>query len=391
MKRESGLPAKAIPLSQRGEIRLGFRCNARCGFCYYQDLLDNPVELEPTYQALRGQLAALRGLGASEVEFTGGEPTIRGDLLDLVKYARELGFSNISLITNGLRLANAGYAARLAQAGVNDVLFSLHGPDDAIHDQHTAIPGSFSKILQAFAHMRELGVRCRITTTVTGLNVGHVPAIFGLALGLGAQCIHMAVFSPVAEAGNTDPRFFVDYEQAAAAIKEAIDRFKPRLPPVSVKYLPFCFMQGYEEYVMNLYQQSYDPDDWNYYFSNRVRRAGSSLKGLAFDVICAGGFLLAKEWSVPWRNGWLGIKVAGLTRWVELLRKTRLPACRQCRYETVCDFGWKTYVQRFGSAGFHAVPGDKLKHPAWAYVMSRYRQPGARLSAHAASEGAHTA
>jgi uncharacterized radical SAM superfamily Fe-S cluster-containing enzyme len=116
-------------LSRRGDIRLGYRCNARCGFCYYHDMLDNPVEKEPTSAQLRGRLAALRSEGAMEVEFTGGEPTIRPDLPELVAYAKEQGFTNISVISNGLRIANANYAKRLVDAGMNDVLFSVHGPD----------------------------------------------------------------------------------------------------------------------------------------------------------------------------------------------------------------------------------------------------------------------
>jgi len=380
MKASTGSNSEMIPLSQRGEIRLGFRCNARCGFCYYQELLDNPVEFEPTGDALREQLAALRTLGASEVEFTGGEPTIRPDLSSLVEYAAELGFTNISLITNGLRISNPTYAARLVEAGVNDVLFSIHGHDAAQHDRHTAIPGSFVKILQAFTNMCDLGVRCRTTTTVTGLNHGNTEDIFALALSLGAACMHFAVFSPVADAQAADARFFVDYTDAAASIKRAIDRFKDHpLPPLSIKYIPFCFMQGYEQYVMNLYQQSYDPDDWNYYYSNRVRRAKSPLKRLLFDFVCLAGSVMAKEFSVPFSNGLLGMKVAGLTRLVELLRKKRLKTCRSCRYDRVCDYAWKSYLEQFGEHGFVAVPGDKIRHPAWSYVMSRYRHPGTQV------------
>lgn len=369
------------PLSQRGEIRLGFRCNARCGFCYYQGLLDNPVELEPTSAMLREQLGALRKLGATEVEFTGGEPTIRHDLLDLVEYAVELGFSNISIITNGLRLSNPAYARQLVNAGVNDALFSIHGHDAALHDRHTAIPGSFAKIVRAFENMRALGVRCRTTTTVTGLNHQYTEDIAALALSLGAACIHFAVFSPVSDAQATDADLFVDYNNAAASIKRALDNLQDRpLPPISVKYIPFCFMQGYEHYVMNLYQQSYDPDDWNYYYSNRVRRAQSPLRRWLFDMACVGGWLIAKERSVPLAHGLLGVKVAGLTRLVELLRKKRLKACRNCRYDLVCDYAWNSYLERFGERGFTAVPGDKLRHPAGSYLMTRYRRPGVALT-----------
>ena len=161
-------------LSERGEIRVGFRCNARCGFCYYQDLLDNPVEKEPTTGQIARQLQALRSMGATEIEFTGGEPTIRPDLPELIDDARELGFVNISIITNGLRLAKRQYAEKLVAAGANDFLFSIHGHTAEIHDKHTSLPGSFAKILEAVQNVHEAGARCRGTTTVTGKNHMHI-------------------------------------------------------------------------------------------------------------------------------------------------------------------------------------------------------------------------
>ncbi len=367
-------------LSRRGDIRLGYRCNARCGFCYYQDLLDTPVEDEPSTEELRQRLEALRRDGATEVEFTGGEPTIRPDLAELVAYARELQFINVSVISNGLRLANPKYAQRLVEAGANDFLFSVHGPDAVIHDAHTRIPGSFEKILQAIENVRTLGARCRSTTTVTGQNYKFLESILQLSLDRGMACIHLAVFSPVADAVGTDEGLYVTYTDAAASIKRAIDRFEHLLPPLSVKYIPFCFMRGYEKYVMNLYQQNYDPDDWNYYYSNKVRRASSPLARLAFDCASLVGAVLTKDWVVSARHGWFGLRVFGFTRIAELVRKRRLAACKECAYDNVCDHVWVGYVDRFGEGEIAAVPGPKVKDPAWAYVMSRYRSTGVRVN-----------
>lgn len=369
-----------IPLSQRGEVRLGFRCNARCGFCYYQGLLDNPKDKEPTTGLLMQQIQSLRDLGATEIEFTGGEPTIRHDLVKLTAYAKSLGFVNVSVITNGLRLANAKFARALVDAGVNDVLFSIHGHTESLHDEHTALPGSYAQLLRGVRNVQATGVRCRSSTTVTAKNHLHMDAIVGSLLDLNMQTIHLAVFSPVAAAAGTDPALAVRYSDAAASIKAAIDHHQERLPPLSIKYIPFCFMRGYERYVMNLYQQSFDPDDWNYYFSNSVRRATSLLRRLFLGVGVAAGVILAKNWSVPLTYGIRGLQVFGLTRSVELLRKSRPAACRNCAYDIVCDHVWKDYVSRFGASEIAPVAGPKIRHPAWSYVMSRYRTPGAPLT-----------
>ncbi len=358
---------------------MGYRCNARCGFCYYQDLLDNPVDKEPTTGELRERLSTLRHQGASEVEFTGGEPTIRADLAELVSYARDLGFTNISVISNGLRLANHRYATRLVEAGVNDFLFSVHGPNAEVHDAHTLIAGSFAKIMQAIGNAQGLGARCRSSTTVTGQNHVHVESMLELFLERNMACIHLAVFSPVANAAGTDDQMFVSYSDAADSIKQAINRFEKHLPPLSVKYIPFCFMRGYEKYVMNLYQQNYDPDDWNYYYSNKIRRADGALKRAAFDCASLLGAVFAKDWSVPWRHGWFGLRVFGFTRLVEIFRKKRLSTCKKCAYDIV-DHVWKGYIEHFGVSEFRAVSGPKIRDPSWSYSMATYRTPGARLA-----------
>lgn len=363
-------------LSQRGDIRLGYRCNARCSFCYYQNLLDTPVSQEPTTARLRARLGTLRAEGATEVEFTGGEPTIRPDLRDLVLYAKDLGFTNVSVVSNGLRLANDQYAAGLVDAGVNDFLFSVHGPDANVHDALTRIPGSFNNIMRAIANAKALGARYRTSTTVNGENYQCLMEMIGLFLDLEAECIHLAVFSPVASAMSTDDHLYVSYTDASDAIKRAIDRFESRLPPLSVKYIPFCFMRGYEKYVMNLYQQNYDPDDWNYYYSNKIRRTDSAVKRLAFDAVSLVGALFAKDWTIPAHHGWQGAKVFGFTRLVELIRKERPAACRSCAFDIVCDHVWKDYVRHYGDSEITPISGPKIRHPAWSYVMAQYREPG---------------
>ncbi len=330
---------------------------------------------------LRGRIAALRAAGATDLEFTGGEPTIRPDLAELAAYAREIGFLNVSMISNGLRLATPRYADKLIDAGINDFLFSLHGHVAAVHDEHTSLPGSFQRIIGAIHNVRARGGRCRITATVTSQNYLYLTQMLDLFISLGAECIHLAVFSPVANAVGTEPRFQVKYSDAANAIKSAIDRHEPQLPPLSVKYIPFCFMVGYERYVMNLYQQNFDPDDWNYYFSNKIRRASRWYSRMAFDAASLMGALFAKDWSTPLKHGWFGLKVFGFTRLVELLRKKRLPACRGCAYDVVCDHVWKDYLHQYGSSEIVPVEGPKLKDPAWSYVMARYRDPGRRVGA----------
>lgn len=365
--------------SQRVEIRLGYRCNARCPFCYYLDSVTSSKG-EPSTQQVIKRLEAMRRQGATEVEFTGGEPTIRKDIVELVACAKGLGYVNISFISNGLRLASKTFADRLLDAGANDFLFSIHGHNSALHDSQTQIKGSFKKILAAVENVTSRGARCRGSTTVNGQNYTHVADIVGRMLALEMQCIHLAVFSPVAQADGANKAMFVSYSDATDHIKIAIDKHKNRLPPLSVKYVPPCFMQGYEQYVMNLYQQSFDPDDWNYYLSQLVRRGDKWYYRWAVSSIALAGSALLKNHSFPVRYGAYGMRVFGVTRLVELLRKRRPKACKKCAYDYVCDHVWKDYINAYGVAEFAPVAGTKITDPAWCYAMASYREPGVKVA-----------
>ena len=374
-KQESG-----PQLSTRGEIRLGFRCNARCGFCYYQDLLDNPLEKEPKTSHVLKQLRAMRRFGTDEVEFTGGEPTVKPDLPEIIRQAKTLGFVNVSLITNGLRFSNFAYAKKLVDAGLNDILFSLHGSNKAMHDMHTGIPGSFEKIIQAMENANRLGIRVRITTTVTSENCKALNDIIDIALQQNAQRLNLAVFSPVAQADETSEKFTVAYPIAAKCIKQAIVYHQKNLPPLSVKYIPFCYMEGYEQYVMNLYQQSFDPDDWNYYISNITRRAPGVFAAFIFGGIALLGALFLKNLNAVKHHGFVAYKVMGFTRLVEFLRKRRLPQCRHCKYDVICDHVWKNYPLKNGGSEVRAIPGKRILHPAELYTIAWLRQSGVPLA-----------
>jgi MoaA/NifB/PqqE/SkfB family radical SAM enzyme len=366
----------AKPFSRRVEFRLGFRCNARCNFCYYQDSLDDPVEKDPPTEDVIKRLGMIRRAGASEIEFTGGEPTIRRDLDELIRAAKRLGFTNISLITNGIRLANRDYAEKLCGAGANDFLFSIHGHNRDLHDKLTNVKGSFDKIIAAINNVRQFGARTRSSTTITAQNYQFVDKIFERLIDLEVSSIHIALFSPVASAQNSSRAVFIRYSDAASRIKDAISRYREDLPLVSVKYVPFCFMLGYENHVMNIVQQSYDPDDWNYYFSHKMRRGHKPVYGAALDLVALLAAIFSRNRSLLWKCDWLGIKVLGLTNIVQWARTKRLPACRKCRYDLVCDHVWKDYVSEFGSSEFVSVPGPKLKDPAWCYDYAAYRVPG---------------
>ncbi|SNR69438.1 hypothetical protein SAMN04488503_0914 [Humidesulfovibrio mexicanus] len=130
-----------------GVVEVTGRCNLCCPVCYASSGKDAsepqapgaeaPGALqamsEPSVPELAARLAELRRVaGGCNLQLSGGEPTCRDDLPEIVAAARPLGFGLVQVNTNGLRLAREpGYAERLAQAGLQSVFLQFDGPDEA--------------------------------------------------------------------------------------------------------------------------------------------------------------------------------------------------------------------------------------------------------------------
>ncbi|MEJ2039692.1 MAG: radical SAM protein [Desulfosarcinaceae bacterium] len=110
-----------MQMTQRVRISTGLQCNAQCLFCYYQQELN--TQTYTTLQIKQAMDLAKR-YGIQDIDFSGGEPTLRKDLVDLVRYARSTGFQTISVITNGTRTNVFSYMEKLQKAGINDKILA---------------------------------------------------------------------------------------------------------------------------------------------------------------------------------------------------------------------------------------------------------------------------
>jgi uncharacterized radical SAM superfamily Fe-S cluster-containing enzyme len=106
------------------------RCNLTCPICFANAAAAGYV-YEPTKEQIIGMLENLRAnkpVPATALQFSGGEPTIRKDLFDFVRKAKELGFSHVEINTNGLRLSQSvEYCKQLKEAGVSTIYLQFDG------------------------------------------------------------------------------------------------------------------------------------------------------------------------------------------------------------------------------------------------------------------------
>jgi radical SAM protein with 4Fe4S-binding SPASM domain len=141
------------------------------------------------------------GAKVPSVSFTGGEPSLREDLVELVRRAVEAGL-RVNLITNGLRLAEGNLAAELKDAGLASAQVSLEGPTAKVHDGLTGVPGSFERTLSGLSALREAGVHVHTNTTINVLNAAQLPELVRYAAGLGMKRISMNMVIPAGTAAD---------------------------------------------------------------------------------------------------------------------------------------------------------------------------------------------
>jgi len=111
-------------------IDLTNRCNLNCDFCFANARACGYV-YEPTFEQIVYMLEVLRAekpVPAPAVQFSGGEPSLRSDLLEIIKKAKEVGFDQVQMATNGITIAkDPEEAARLKEAGLSTVYLHFDG------------------------------------------------------------------------------------------------------------------------------------------------------------------------------------------------------------------------------------------------------------------------
>lgn len=183
-------------------IEVTGRCNLRCPFCFAES--GGAAAPDPSLEELAGNFRTTLDKSGPHniVQISGGEPTVRDDLPEIISLGRGVGFPFIQLNTNGVRLAaEPGYAARLKNAGLFSVFLQFDGTEDRIY---RTIRGRelLAEKMRAIEHCASAGLGIvLVPTIVKGVNDGDIGAILRLALEL-APAVRGVHFQPAAYFGR---------------------------------------------------------------------------------------------------------------------------------------------------------------------------------------------
>lgn len=250
-------------------------CNARCQTCQFWR--NHPDKNILSFEEAVNLIDQMAEMGVLKLCFTGGEPLLRKDLIDLIDYAQSKNLST-SLITNGF-LITERRARELVDAKLESIYISLDAAEPRLNDEIRGFPGYYDLALKAMDNLkamrRNANPKIYIKTTVSKLNLHHLVPLAKLSITWGIDGLR---FQPAQYIEGTelsfDPDILLDekdYELLANYIDKIIKNYSPAV-------------KGFMNYCIALK---------HYYLSQNSFKNYRSVSGFSYAIIDPWGYVFA--------------------------------------------------------------------------------------------------
>jgi MoaA/NifB/PqqE/SkfB family radical SAM enzyme len=296
-----------------------FRCNCKCIMCSV-GLQINRSRGSVDYHAIRpfadviADIKKAKKMNARGFAFSGGEPTLREDLPDLVKHAKKVGIGHIEVQSNGRRYVYKGYCQKLIDAGVNNFVISFHSHYPKIHDKMMGVEGTSKQVIQGIKNLNSLGQKVKINIVITKLNYKDLEKFVSFLLQKFK--IEEIRFTMVMNEGNvtSNPKgIFARMKEVAPHICRALDIAKDKVGCYVYNMVP-CLLPDHERFINDLGQ---------------------------LDTILVGPEFEASLDET--RKG----------------KKVKREQCKNCSFNDRCYGVWKNYAEIFGLDELEPVKSKK--------------------------------
>ncbi|MBI5562717.1 MAG: radical SAM protein [Deltaproteobacteria bacterium] len=201
------------------------RCNMTCPVCFANANAAGYLYEPPFEDVVRmlESLANQKPVRANRVQFSGGEPTIRPDFLDIVRKAAEMGFDYIQVNTNGIKMAEPEFAQAAKDAGVENLYLQFDGISDDIYKKTRSRPLIDVK-LAAIENCRRLKMGVvLVATLVKGFNDHQVGDIVKFAVA-NNDVISGIAFQPVSFVGRFNQAYRLERRYTLADLARDIEK-----------------------------------------------------------------------------------------------------------------------------------------------------------------------
>lgn len=210
------------------------RCDLKCPHCYRDAGINMGEELS-TEEAFK-LIDEIKQAGFKLMIFSGGEPLIREDILDLINYASNNGLRPV-IGTNGAMI-DQNMAAELKKAGLMAAGISLDSTYPDKHDKFRGKKGLFEEVEGAFRALKETGIVFQTHMTVMDWNKDEVEDLIDYSVSVGARAAHIFFMVPTGRAEYIEDKAITRDEY-----EELITRVMRKSQLVDIEVKPVCAPQ----------------------------------------------------------------------------------------------------------------------------------------------------
>jgi len=355
-------------LTRRGVLWLGQTCNLRCRFCYFLDRIRATDHEEHPFMSLdkaeRICSTLVDTYGNTAIDIQGGEPTIYPDIHRLVRHCRDIGLMP-TLITNALVLSRREECEKLRDAGIRDLLISVHGLGE-IYDHISGVPNSYKKQMTALKNLQKTGIPLRFNCVLAKSILPGLIDVARIAIDSGARAMNFIAFNPF-EDQQKMVRSIEDvpsYSEVSVPLIKSLDLLIAAGVECNVRYYPLCMVgTNYRKYLYNFQQLPYDLHEWDYAsWSWSGQRSQRMRNGSLGSVVT---LREANTWSRLFnhKDAYMAadIPVADEYRHSALIRAQEhcgyqyASRCEGCSIKNICDGFHGDYAALFSADEAHPV------------------------------------
>jgi MoaA/NifB/PqqE/SkfB family radical SAM enzyme len=336
----------AFGITKRSVMHVTKACNADCKFCYYR--FEGNHKHIPLSCILDILINYKNRYGIEYVDITGGEPTVHPQIEEIVEQSCLVGIKP-TVISNAQKI---DVILALIDRGLDDLLISVHG-FGRNHDEAVGILGAYDRVINLFEILYSLSFNYRVNTVLTKYSCENMEYLAEAFIRYNARIVNLISFNPYGGcvwSSKENLGFQVGYHAQAVVAKKMIDILEEAGIWVNVRYMPFCFMKGYEDHICNFLQLTFDPYEWDYVSSNEMSE--SEIEKHTKEAVRSNRFGNTEKEKF----------YQHMMRHI-IRDNTRVPECDFCSLNEICDLVYTQYVTEFGINGYERYGGDRIMDP----------------------------
>lgn len=191
-------------------LYIGYYCNNNCIFCSDagESEIDKAIEpIKPkSFSKIKKEIFEVRKKH-DVINFMGKEPSLRKDILDILKFTTtNFDFRQVGITTNGRMLSYPKFAKDILGAGINYVGIPLSGASAKTHDKLTQVPGSFKQTVKGIyniAKFKKPDVNLLVNLNLIKQNYFELKPMLDLVINLGVKQIDILNIAPLSRRSRT--------------------------------------------------------------------------------------------------------------------------------------------------------------------------------------------